>query len=291
MNSAQRLREILSGDSILLVPGVTDALTARLVQEIGFQATYVTGAGAANVLLGLPDVGLVTMTEQRTIAERVVAAVDIPVIVDTDTGYGNAINVYRTVQEFERAGAAGIQLEDQVTPKRCGHFEGKQVISKAEMVAKLQAATDARKTDLVLIARTDARAVYGLEDALDRARAYCEAGADAIFVEAPQSVTEMEAICNNLPDVPKVANMVEGGKTPLLPLARLQSLGYKIVLYANTAMRAAVPAARQALTHLYKHGDSRAIMQQLLPWEERQRLAGLDVIKAMERKYLQVGEV
>jgi 2-methylisocitrate lyase-like PEP mutase family enzyme len=216
----------------------------------------------------------------------VTAAVEAPVVADADTGFGNALNVARTVRELERAGAAGLHLEDQVTPKRCGHFEGKQIVSKAEMVNKVRAAVEARRDeDLVIIARTDARAVTDLEDAIERALAYREAGADMIFVEAPQTAKELEMVAHKVPG-PLVANMVEDGKTPLQPASALEKMGYRLVIYANLAMRAAVFAMQEVLSHLAEHGDSVGVKDRIITMEERNRITNLAHYRKMEERYL-----
>ena len=282
---AAQLRSLLGEPGILVLPGAADALTARLVEDVGFPAVYATGAGIANALLGLPDLGLATMTEIVEQARRIAGAVEIPVVVDADTGYGNALNVHRTVRELERAGVAGIQLEDQVTPKRCGHFAGKEVVPVEEMAQKLRAAREARRdADLVLVARTDALATHGVAEAIARGRAYAEAGADLIFVEAPTTREELAALPRAIPK-PLVANMTEGGKTPLLDADELQALGYKVALYPNTALRAAMAAVREALARLRADGTSRAVLDRLLSWQERQRLVGLPEYEALERRF------
>jgi 2-methylisocitrate lyase-like PEP mutase family enzyme len=206
-------------------------------------------------------------------------------IVDADTGYGNAVNVIRTVRELERAGAAAIQIEDQVSPKRCGHFEGKEVVSCDEMVSKIAAAVYARQDpDVVLIARTDARAVEGLEAAIARARAYAAAGADVLFVEAPQTLDELRALPPAVP-VPLLANMVEGGKTPLLGASELQAMGYRVVIFANTAMRVAIKAVQEAMAELHRSGTPAGLLDRMLSWEERQRLVDLPGYQALERRF------
>jgi 2-methylisocitrate lyase-like PEP mutase family enzyme len=283
--AAQRLRALLAEPGLLVVPGAFDALAARLIEAAGFRAVYATGAGIANAYLGWADVGLTTMTEVRDAVWHIVDATSLPVIADIDTGFGNAVNVTRTVRAFERIGVAAVQLEDQVFPKRCGHFAGKAVVSPAEMVGKLRAACDARQQDLVIIARTDARAVEGLEAAIARARAYREAGADVLFVEAPRSREELAAIAAALGDAPLLVNLVEGGQTPLLPAAELAAMGYKLALYPNTALRAAVQGMQRALGHLAAHGSSLGAEHLLIDWETRQRLVRLPEIEALERRY------
>src|SRR5579871_1861342 len=228
-----RLRVLLAQPDLLVAPGAYDALSARLIAQAGFPAVYMTGFGTAASVLGQPDVGLLTMSEMVARAAALAAVVGgLPLIADADTGYGNPINVRRTVREYERAGVAAIHIEDQVWPKKCGHMEGKQVIPSDEMVQKIRAAVDARQDpDFVIIARTDANAVYGLEDALQRGRAYRDAGADVIFIEAPRSLEELQAIARTFEGVPLLYNWAESGKTPLLPLGDIHALGFKLVIF------------------------------------------------------------
>jgi 2-methylisocitrate lyase-like PEP mutase family enzyme len=280
-----RLRALLARPEVLVLPGTADPLVARLAARAGFDAVYATGAGIANTLLGVPDVGLVAMTELADHVRRITSAVDVPVVVDIDTGFGNAINARRTVQEIERAGAAGVQIEDQVFPKRCGHFAGKDVIPAREMVAKLRAVLDARADpDLVVIARTDAIAVEGFDAAVERGRAYADAGADLVFIEAPTTDDDLAALPGLVP-APLVANMVEGGKTPLHAAAELGEMGYRAVLYANVAMRVAAAAVRDAFAELRASGDSRGLLDRMLGWDERQALVGLPEIEDLEARY------
>jgi 2-methylisocitrate lyase-like PEP mutase family enzyme len=267
----------------MVVPGAADALTARIIEQAGFEAVYATGAGFANASLGVPDIGLPTMSEVVQHAQRMADALTVPLIVDADTGYGNAINVLRTVRDLERAGVAAIQIEDQVSPKRCGHFEGKDVVPVGEMASKLSAAVYARREALI-IARTDARAVEGLASAIDRGRAYRQAGADVIFVEAPQTVDELREVAQAI-DAPLLANMVEGGKTPLLSAAELEQLGFGIALFANTALRVSVRAVTEAMHSLRREGSSQGLLDQMVSWDERQRLVGLSDYQALERRF------
>jgi len=279
------LRRLLARPDILVVPGCADALTARLAVRAGFECVYATGAGIANGLLGQPDVGLTTMTELVDQVGRICEAVEVPVIADIDTGFGNALNVRRTVRAMERAGAAGVQLEDQVFPKRCGHFDGKAVVSTGEMVGKVRAALDARRDgQLVVIARTDAIAVEGLEAAVERAAAYAAAGADLIFVEAPRDPASLEALPGRVA-APLVANMVEGGLTPLRSAADLQAMGYRVVLFANTALRVAAAAVRDAFAELRTSGDTRGLLDRMLAWQERQALVGLPELETLAARY------
>jgi 2-methylisocitrate lyase-like PEP mutase family enzyme len=273
--SAARLRELLSEPGLVVVPGVTNVLDGLSAQRAGFDTVFVTGAGIANAHFGLPDIGLLTMTEMIDITRRIGGSLDVPVIADADTGYGNHLNVVRAVQEYEAAGAAAIVLEDQMTPKRCGHLDGKRVVEPVEMVEKLVAAQRARRaSELVLFARTDAIAVEGLERALERAALYADAGADVIFVEAPRTVEEMAEIPKAVP-VPCLINIVEGGLTPMLTAGELEDMGFKLALYANLALRVASSAVGRAFASLYETGSSADSLEQMLSWEERQRAVGL----------------
>jgi 2-methylisocitrate lyase-like PEP mutase family enzyme len=270
-----RLRELLEGDDIIVCPGVTSPLVAKLVERSGFAATYTTGAGIANTLLGEPDIGLASMTELLDVNRRVAQAVGIPVIADIDTGYGGIVNVQRTVREFEDAGVAALQLEDQINPKRCGHFAGKQVVSRQEMAERIVAAVEARRDpDLLLVARTDARQVEGFDGALDRARLFVECGADLIFVEAPESDDELRAIPKELP-VPVVVNMVEGGSTPAHSAPEFAEMGYAIVLFANALLRMSVAAMLRTLDVLKRDGGTAGLMDEMLAWNLRQEIVGL----------------
>src|ERR1700726_1436957 len=250
MSTGADLRRLFAGEGLLIAPGAYDGLTARLVELAGFSVVYATGAGISNSQLALADVGLITMAEMLDQVRKMTGAVTIPVICDIDTGYGNAVNLYRTVQEFIRAGAAAVQIEDQIIPKKCGHFEGKQLIPFDESVQKVRAAVEARGQDhLVIIARTDAIAVEGVPEALRRAKAYHEAGADALFVEAPRTRDELAEIGRSLPGI-KIANIVEGGRTPIMPAATLTEMGFKIAIYANLVLRSSVKAIQASLEHL-----------------------------------------
>jgi 2-methylisocitrate lyase-like PEP mutase family enzyme len=241
-----------------------------VIESVGFEAVYVSGAGMTNAYLGAPDVGLLTLSELTAQVAAIRDAIGLPIVVDADTGFGNALNVQRTVRALERAGANAIQIEDQVAPKRCGHFDGTSVIDIAEMVGKVHAAVDARSdADLLIIARTDARAELGIDESCDRVRRYLEAGADVAFVEAPRTLSEVAAIPRNVPGC-HLINMVEGGLTPILPLHDLSELGYAIILYANTIMRAAIPAMQKAAAALHKEGSSLSLIDDIASWEDRQ---------------------
>jgi 2-methylisocitrate lyase-like PEP mutase family enzyme len=282
------MRELLirrPGAGPLVLPGAPDALAARVIEALGFEAAYITGAGVTNARLGVPDLGVITLSELAETVEAVREAVTIPIVVDADTGFGGPLNVRRTVLMLERRGANAIQLEDQVEPKRCGHFAGKEVVAVDEMVAKLHAALDARRDDATLIvARTDARQMLGLEAALERAERYRQAGADVIFVEAPESREELAEIGHRL-DGPLLVNIVEGGATPQLPAQDLEALGFSIVLYANAALRGAVRGMQVVLEHLRQTGSTQGVLERMIGWEERQRLVGKPFFDDLSERY------
>lgn len=281
---------ILRGDSPLLLPGAPNALSARVVEEIGFEAVYLSGAGIANTYLGVPDIGLLTMTELVAHVGATRDVVDIPIIADGDTGFGNAINVSRTVKELARVGANGMQLEDQTSPKRCGHFEGKSIIELGEMVGKIHAAVDARPDDdFIIIARTDARAVTDFDDACARANRFLEEGADVAFVEAPVSVAELRELPQRVAG-PLLVNLVEGAKTPQLPLDELDGMGYRVVLYANAAMRGAVFGMRRVLDILKENGSTEDALDHMIGWEERQRLVKKSLYDEFDQRYAAAAE-
>ncbi|MDA8102585.1 MAG: isocitrate lyase/phosphoenolpyruvate mutase family protein [Nitrospiraceae bacterium] len=278
-----RARMARSGSPILL-PGAANALAARVVEECGFEAVYVTGAGIANTFLGVPDIGLVTLDELVAHTEAIADAVKLPLVVDADTGFGNAIGVMRAVRRLERAGASAIQLEDQRFPKRCGHFDNKEVISSDEAASKIAAAAEARSDPgLVIIARTDAAATEGLASAVERARSYVLAGADAVFIEAPSTKEDLIALPGLLPGVPMVANLVEGGKTPLVPIDELS--GFTFVLYANAALQGAVHGMRQVLVSLQEKGVLDPESVSLARWDERQALVHKQEFDELESRF------
>ncbi len=281
-----KLRHLLEKSGrCVIAPGAYDALTARLVELSGFEAVYMSGAGVSYTSLGQPDIGLLSGTEMAARAAQLVATTDLPVIADADTGYGNALNVIRTVQEYERAGVAALQIEDQVMPKRCGHMAGKEIISLEEAARKIGAACFARRDpDTVIIARTDALAIGGMEEALRRAQAYEAAGADLIFVEAPRSIEQMRQIIAGLKR-PAMANMVEKGQTPLLSATELAEIGYKLVIFPGALARFMAKAGLDFLARLHEDGTTRNLLDQMLGFDELNKLLGSDEIKELEQRF------
>ena len=291
MRTTTRLRELLAGPDLIVAPGAYDALSARLIAQAGFPAVYMTGFGTAASVLGQPDVGLLTMSEMVSRAAAIAAVIasvvgDLPLIADADTGYGNPINVRRTIREYERAGVAGVHIEDQVWPKKCGHMEGKQVIPKDEMVQKVRAAVEARQDpDFVIIARTDANAVHGLEDAIRRGKAYHEAGADVIFIEAPRSMTELRSIAQAFPGVPLLFNWAESGKTPPLPLEEIRTLGFKLVIFPVSLLFAATYSMLGLLEVLKQGQTPTSFSSQMVTFSQFTEHIGLPDIQALEKRY------
>ena len=285
------LKKRIKRKKILQLPGIYDGLTAKLVRHAGMEAAYLSGACLSMGLLGQPDVGLISFNEVLNQARYLVNALgEIPLVVDADTGFGNAINMIRTIQELESVGVAGIQIEDQVTPKKCGHFEGKQVISTEEMVLKIEAAKDTRKDpDFVIIARTDARAILGIDEAIRRARAYRKAGADVLFVEAPQSEEELRRLPKEL-NAPLLANMVEGGKTPLFSAQELEEMGFSIALFPGSLQRAAFHAFLKVLDVLKRDGKTIALEKEMISFARRNEIIGLQTIYELEKRYLATKE-
>jgi 2-methylisocitrate lyase-like PEP mutase family enzyme len=279
-----RLRELIRGDDVVVAPGVFDGLSARLAGRAGFSAVYATGGGIARVT-GLPDLGLLSVSEVIARLAPIVEHAGVPVIADADTGYGNALNARRAVREFARLGVAGLHLEDQQFPKRCGHYDDKALVSTSEMAQKLRAAREALDdADFVLIARTDAIAVEGFDAAIARAEAYAAAGADVVFVEAPETVAQIEEIARRLP-MPKLINMFQGGRTPLVPLARLAELGYRIVIIPSDLQRAAILAMQEALAAIRRDGNSAAIADRLASFQEREQVVDTAGYLALGRRY------
>lgn len=285
MSVTHEFRDMVMAEDILVAPGAYDAVSAKLIEQAGGDVVYMSGSSVSTTTHGYPDVGLTTLTEMTTRAKQMATAVDIPVFCDADTGYGNPINVRRTVEEYEVAGAAGIHLEDQVFPKRCGHFEGKDVIPSEEMEQKLRAAVDARSDDdFVLIARTDARTVEGFDAAVERSNAYIEAGADVIFFEAPESREEVEAAAEHI-DAPLLANMTEGGKTPMIGADELEALGFDIVIFPATGFKAMLKTLQDVYGEIVETGTQVDVMDQLVTWEGRNEVTGLAEIMELEERY------
>jgi carboxyvinyl-carboxyphosphonate phosphorylmutase len=283
----QRFRELITAPEILVLPGAWDGLSALLIEQAGFQGVYITGGGIARSS-GVPDIGLVTMTEQIARVKMICDVVSVPVLADADTGYGNALNLMRTVREMEAAGAAGIHIEDQVTPKRCGHYEGKEVVDRREFLKKIEAACTARRhEDFVIVARTDARAVLGLEEAMLRGKESRRAGADVIFIEAPQTVEEIQRIAEAI-DAPLLLNMVtKGGKTPYVSTDALERLGYAIVLFASEVQRAAIFAMQRLLQEL-RHKRTTEFFEELVHFQERERIVNTAYYVQLEERYLRL---
>lgn len=277
-------RRIESRD-LITAPGVYDALLGKLVEKAGFEALYLSGAGVSYSTLGQPDVGLVTFHEMVQALEKISQSVEIPIIADADNGYGNPLNVRRTVQTYERVGAYAIQLEDQALPKKCGHMAGKTVLPAAEATQKVRAAVDAKQdADTLIIARTDALAVNGFADAMDRVKRYEDAGADVIFVEAPADEEQMQRVCEVV-SVPCMANMVEGGRTPLIPNERLQEIGYRLVIYPNMLTRVVARQVQQALEMLKSQGTSAELIPNMMLFKELNQLLDIDAIHRLEQNY------
>ena len=285
MKKTTLLRELMKNEKTIVLPGVYDCLSAKLAEEAGFKAVLLTGAGISAGLLGYPDFGLISMSEVLNHTRNIVKCVNIPVFADCDTGFGNPINVYRTVKEFEDAGVAGLFIEDQVFPKRCGHFDKKQVVSREEMVKKIEAALDARTDlDLVIMARCDARAVYGIQEAIERVNLYAQAGADMVFVEAPETLNEVRMIPKSV-KAPAMINLVEGGKTPLISVEELRDLGFKFVSFSGSAQKAAIKAMRDLFNTLKATGGIDNVLENIVSLDDRSQLLDLKKFYEMEVKY------
>lgn len=287
MDKRQKLAELIERPGVIVVPGTYDALTARIAEQAGFEAIFATGAGISNAHLGMGDVGLLTLNELLQTITPMCDRTTVPLIVDGDTGFGGYLNLQRTIRELEKAGVAAIQLEDQMFPKRCGHFRGKKMATVGEMVGRLSAAVDARKDKrFLIIARTDARAGEGLEAAIERVHRYFAAGADIGFVEAPQTVEEVRAVAAAFKGKPMLLNLVEGGKTPLFPAAELDKMGFKIMLCANTALRSAIKAVGQAMAALKEDGaQSKRVQEMICTWQERQSIVESEALMDREIHY------
>lgn len=285
MSKVQLIRQALHAQGQLIMPGVYDALSAKIAARAGFEVIFITGYSLSATLLGEPDFGLLTQSEVVGAAQRICAVVDTPVIVDADTGYGNAINVMRTVQDLIRAGAAGMFLEDQVWPKRCGHMKGKQVIALDEQLKKLRAAVEAKQGgDFFIVARTDSRQALGLTEAITRGLAFKEAGADAVFIEAPESKEEMKEIAHQVPG-PLVANMLERGVTPLMGPKELKELGFDLIVWPLAPLYSAAQSLTEVYTTLRRDGSTLAILDRLMPFDDFNRIVGLEEKYALDAKY------
>jgi 2,3-dimethylmalate lyase len=285
VSKGQLIRQALRAQGQLIMPGVYDALSAKIAARAGFEVIFITGYSLSATLLGEPDFGLLTQSEVVGAAQRICAVVDTPVIVDADTGYGNAINVVRTVQDLIRAGAAGMFLEDQVWPKRCGHMKGKQVIALDEQLKKLRAAVEAKQGgDFFIVARTDSRQALGLTEAITRGLAFKEAGADAIFIEAPESKEEMKEIAHQVPG-PLVANMLERGVTPLMGPKELKELGFDLIVWPLAPLYSAAQSLTEVYTTLRRDGSTLAILDRLMPFDDFNRIVGLEEKYALDAKY------
>lgn len=285
-DSRPTLRNLLEGNELVLAPGAFNALTARIVEQAGFPAVYMTGFGSSASLLGRPDVGLITGTEMVENARRITQVVDVPVIADADTGYGNPLNVIRTVRDYEMAGVSAIHIEDQVMPKKCGHMENKQLIPASEMVEKVHAAIEARRSpDFLIIGRTDARSVEGLDSSLRRARLYLEAGADVLFIEGQESEEEVAEVARAFPGVPLLFNVIEGGRTPPVPYERLKELGYRIVIFSITTLLAATTAVRHVLEKMRADGSSIRAASEFMSYQEFNDMIGLPDIQLLEHRF------
>lgn len=280
------LRERLRQKEILVAPGAHDVITAKIIEDAGFEAVYMTGYGTTASVLGFPDVGLLTLTEMAARAACMAQAVDVPVIADADTGYGNVVNVIRTVKEYERAGVACMQLEDQVLPKKCGHMLGREIVPMEEMAGKIKAAVDARTDpdNMLIMARTDSRTDYGIEEVIRRGRAYEEAGADILFLESLESEEEMRLV-NESFRVPCLANMLEHGRTPLLPAGKLEELGYDLVIFCVSSTYVAAKAVRDLMCCLKETGTTEGMLDQMITFEDFNKLVGLPEIRRVEREY------
>lgn len=286
MKSRQSLREQLENkNKIIVLPGVFDALSARIAEQVGFEAMFQTGYGSSAALLGMPDFGFLNAGETVDNARRIIRAVSVPVLVDADTGYGNPLNVWRIVRDLESLGAAGIFLEDQIWPKRCGHMAGKDVISKDDYMPKLKAALEARRSkDFVIVARTDARAPIGLGEAIERGKAYRKAGADVIFVEAPTSIQELKKVAHEI-DAPLVANMIEDGVTPNLPASELLKLGYRIAVYPLSGLYSATYAMREVFEELKETGATKQTRKMMVTFKDFNRFIDLQKYSDLEKRY------
>ena len=291
MNGPKRMKELFASKKMVVAPGAHDALTAKIIGKLGFDAVYMTGYGQSASHLGKPDVGLMTMSEMVMRAANVVEAAGVPVIADADTGFGNAVNVMRTVREYEKAGVAVIQLEDQVLPKKCGHMTGRQIVPMEEMIGKIKASVDTRvNPDVMIMARTDARTTQGIEAAIERGLAYKEAGADIIFIESPETKEEMLLLNEKIPGL-TLANMVEGGRTPLLLNDELEALGYNLTIYPTASTYVVTKAMVDLWEGLRRDGTTAKMIDRMIPFPRFNELIGLNEIREIEKNYATGREV
>lgn len=285
MGTNERFRDLIDSNDITILPGCYDALSAKIIEKAGFDAAYLSGAGVSNTKLGIADTGFVTQTEMRRQIEYVTDAISIPLFSDADEGYGNPLHVRRTVQAYEREGASALHVEDQTFPKKCGHFDDKELLPAEEMIQKLEAALEAREDPaFTIVARTDARAVEGIDAAIDRANAYADAGADLIFPEAPQDREEMKRFCEEI-DAPVMANMVEYGKTPMVPAEELETIGFDLVIFPNSLVRAAMVTMVDVAEHIDDTGTTGDILDQIASFDLRNELTDYERVKELEKRY------
>lgn len=285
LKKIKKFKELLYSPQILVAPGAYNCLGAKVIEKVGFDAVYITGSGLSFTIIGKPDIGLLTLTEVANQVEHIVNATNLPVIADIDTGFGNALNVIRTIQIFKKIGVVAVQLEDQNIPKKCGHYLGKKLVSSEEMVGKIKAAKDYAAEDMLLIARTDARTPFGIDEAIRRAKIYEEAGADIIFVESPETIEEMRLINRSI-KVPTFANMVEGGRTPFLTLQELEEIGYNMVIFPNTITRTVLKASFEVMKELWDKGTTKAFWgKKMANFKELHEFFELSKLIELEKKY------
>ena len=287
MRKPNSLRKLLKTNKPILVPGIYDALSAKIAQQVGFEAVFHTGYGTAATLLGVPDIGLVSFSEMKERVSNICNSIDIPVVADADTGYGNSLNTMRTVKDYIRSGASGLILEDQVWPKKCGHMKGKAVIPLDEMESKIKAASQSRKeekSDLVIVGRTDSLAIEGVDQAIDRVKRYHKAGADVLFIEAPDKIDELELIAKQV-KLPLLLNQLEGGRTPLITMEQAKKIGFKIILFPLTSLYSSTKAMFDSLSYLKKHQTSVGIEDQLVTFDKFNKIVNYDDFIKLEKKF------
>ena len=287
MSKPNSLRKLLKTNKPILVPGIYDALSAKIAQQVGFEAVFHTGYGTAATLLGVPDIGLVSFSEMKERVSNICNSIDIPVVADADTGYGNSLNTMRTVKDYIRSGASGLILEDQVWPKKCGHMKGKAVIPLDEMESKIKAASQSRKeekSDLVIVGRTDSLAIEGVDQAIDRVKRYHKAGADVLFIEAPDKIDELELIAKQI-KLPLLLNQLEGGRTPLITMEQAKKIGFKIILFPLTSLYSSTKALFDSLSYLKKHQTSVGIEDQLVTFDKFNKIVNYDDFIKLEKKF------